>query len=183
MKTSIEKFWKSLANRWVSFKFYGEFFIISFLLLMLYGLFLSIPLMDLKGPFNNRKYLLTNVLINFTWTPLFAWLLGAVFLTDYPALWIGFLMLMVIPCTDWYLMFSSLAKGNLLLSTSVLPVNVLLQVLLLPVYLFIFAGTIERVPLSVVGENILLALVIPFVLPHVTRCVICLLYTSPSPRD
>ncbi|WP_282019863.1 hypothetical protein [Planomicrobium okeanokoites] len=84
----------------------------------------------------------------------------------------GFLMLMVIPCTDWYLMFSSLAKGNLLLSTSVLPVNVLLQVLLLPVYLFIFAGTIERVPLSVVGENILLALVIPFVLPHVTRCVI-----------
>ena len=27
---------------------------------------------------------------------------GAIFLSDHPALWIGFIMLMVTPCTDWY---------------------------------------------------------------------------------
>lgn len=158
-----------LFGQLVFFERYAESFIIPFLLLMLYGLFLSIPLTDLTDAFKNRTFLTTSILINFIWTPLLAWGLGAIFLADHPALWIGFIMLMVTPCTDWYLMFTSVAKGNVPLSTSVLPINLLLQVVLLPVYLFTFAGTIESVPLSVVGESILLVLVIPFVLAHGTR--------------
>ncbi|EJF10781.1 arsenite export protein [Pontibacter sp. BAB1700] len=34
------------------------------------------------------------------WTPLLAYLLGYVFLSHQHALWIGFVMLMVTPCTD-----------------------------------------------------------------------------------
>src|SRR5690606_27140724 len=151
------------------FEQYAGSFIVPFLLLMLYGLFLTIPLQHLKGAFKNRKFLNTSILINFVWTPLVAWGLGAVFLADHPALWIGFIMLMVTPCTDWYLMFTSIAKGNVPLSTSVLPINLILQVVLLPVYLFIFAGTIEPIPLSTIGESIVLVLIIPFTLAHVTR--------------
>lgn len=151
------------------FEQYAGSFIVPFLLLMLYGLFLTIPLQHLKDAFKNRKFLNTSILINFVWTPLVAWGLGAVFLADHPALWIGFIMLMVTPCTDWYLMFTSIAKGNVPLSTSVLPINLILQVVLLPVYLFIFAGTIEPIPLSTIGESIVLVLIIPFTLAHVTR--------------
>ncbi|MCJ1907546.1 arsenic resistance protein [Planococcus ruber] len=151
------------------FEQYAGSFIVPFLLLMLYGLFLTIPLQHLKDAFKNRKFLNTSILINFFWTPLIAWGLGAVFLADHPALWIGFIMLMVTPCTDWYLMFTSIAKGNVPLSTSVLPINLILQVVLLPVYLFIFAGTIEPIPLSTIGESIVLVLIIPFTLAHVTR--------------
>lgn len=144
-------------------------FIIPFLLLMLYGLFLTIPLHHLKDAFKNIKFLSVSTIINFVWTPLLAWGLGAIFLADHPALWIGFIMLMVTPCTDWYLMFTSIAKGNVSLSTSVLPINLILQVLLLPVYLFIFAGTIQSVPISTIIESIVLVLVIPFTLAHLTR--------------
>ncbi|MBT2581643.1 bile acid:sodium symporter [Planococcus sp. ISL-109] len=151
------------------FEQHAESFIVPFLLLMLYGLFLSIPLKHLKNAFKNLPFLKTSTIINFVWTPVLAWGLGAVFLADHPALWIGFIMLMVTPCTDWYLMFTSIAKGNVPLSTSVLPINLILQVVLLPVYLFIFAGTIEAIPLSTIGESILLVLVIPFVLAHATR--------------
>ncbi|WP_392454249.1 arsenic resistance protein [Chryseomicrobium aureum] len=158
-----------LIGQFIFFEQNAESFIIPFLLLMLYGLFLTIPLQHLKDAFKNIKFLSANTIINFGWTPLLAWGLGAIFLADHPALWIGFIMLMVTPCTDWYLMFTSIAKGNVSLSTSVLPINLILQVLLLPVYLFIFAGTIQSVPISTIIESIVLVLVIPFTLAHLTR--------------
>src|SRR5690625_2730762 len=148
---------------------YAENLITPFLLLMLYGLFLTIPLQQLKKAFSNIKFLGSSTIINFIWTPILAWGLGSVFLSDYPALWIGFIMLMVTPCTDWYLTFTGIAKGNVSLSTSILPVNLILQVVLLPVYLLIFAGTIETIQISTLIESILIVLVIPFTLAHLTR--------------
>ncbi|MCT1577841.1 bile acid:sodium symporter [Oceanobacillus kimchii] len=148
---------------------YAETLVIPFLFLMLYGLFLTIPLQQLKKAFSNIKFLGANTIINFIWTPVIAWGLGSIFLADYPALWIGFIMLMVTPCTDWYLAFTGIAKGNVSLSTSVLPINLILQVVLLPVYLLLFAGTIETIPISTLIESILIVLVIPFVLAHLTR--------------
>src|SRR5690625_7109149 len=68
---------------------------------MLFGLFLTIPLQQLKRAFLNIQFLGANTIINFIWTPVMAWGLGSIFLADYPALWIGFIMLMVTPCTDW----------------------------------------------------------------------------------
>ena len=94
--------------------------------------------------------------------------LGAIFLSDHPALWIGFIMLMVTPCTDWYLAFTGIAKGNVSLSTSILPINLILQVVLLPIYLLLFAGSIETIPLPTLIESILIVLIFPFVLAHLT---------------
>lgn len=148
---------------------YAETLVIPFLFLMLYGLFLTIPLRQLQKAFSNIKFLGANTIINFIWTPVVAWGLGSIFLSDYPALWIGFIMLMVTPCTDWYLAFTGIAKGNVSLSTSVLPINLILQVVLLPVYLLLFAGTIETIPISTLIESILIVLVIPFVLAYLNR--------------
>lgn len=148
---------------------HAEALVVPFLLLMLYGLFLTIPLKQLKNAFFNMKFLGANTAINFIWSPILAWGLGAIFLADHPALWIGFIMLMVTPCTDWYLMFTGVAKGNVALSTSILPINLILQVLLLPIYLLIFAGTIESIPIETLIESIVIVLVIPFTLAHLTR--------------
>ncbi|GAE26889.1 arsenical-resistance protein ACR3 [Halalkalibacter wakoensis JCM 9140] len=146
---------------------YAETFILPFLLLMLYGLFLIIPLKGLKEAFKKIKFLSTSVIINFLWTPLLAWGLGAIFLADHPALWLGFILLLVTPCTDWYLIFTSIAKGNVSLSTSVLPVNLLLQVTLLPIYLFLFAGTMGTFEVATVTE-VVLFLFVPFLLANLT---------------
>lgn len=147
----------------------GDMFIMPFLLLMLYGLFLTVPLENLMKAFKNTTFLSTSAIMNFIWTPILAWVLGAVFLSEHPALWLGFILLLVTPCTDWYLIFTSIAKGNLSLSTSILPVNLILQVMLLPLYLFIFSGTMETVDMSNIIENVVLVLLIPFILAHMTR--------------
>ena len=80
-------------------------------------------------------------------------------------------MLMVTPCTDWYLIFTEIAKGNVALSTAILPVNLILQVLLLPIYLFLFAGVMKTVAVSVLVESIVIVIVLPFLLAHATKFI------------
>lgn len=101
-------------------------FIIPLLMVMLFGLFLTIDISELKHSFLNIKFSITSILINFVWTPIFAYLLGSIFLNNDIAIWMGFVMLMVTPCTDWYLVFTSVAKGNVPLSTAILPTNLIL---------------------------------------------------------
>ncbi|MGD7053394.1 arsenic resistance protein [Sutcliffiella horikoshii] len=147
----------------------AESFIVPLLVAMLYITFLQIPIEEIKKAFKNIKFTYTSVTINFVWTPILAWLLAMVFLGDNPALYIGFIMLMVTPCTDWYLIFTGIAKGNVALSTAILPLNLILQVILLPVYLLIFGGKTGVIELSFLVESILIVLFIPLVLAFLTN--------------
>ena len=72
---------------------------------------------------------------------------------------------------DWYLIFTEIAKGNVALSAAILPVNLILQVLLLPIYLFLFAGVMKTVAVSVLVESIVIVIVLPFLLAHATKFI------------
>ena len=150
----------------------AESFIVPLLVAMLYITFLQIPIEDIKIAFKNKKFTYTSILINFVWTPILAWLLAMVFLGDNPSLYIGFIMLMVTPCTDWYLIFTGIAKGNVALSTAILPLNLILQVILLPICLLIFGGTTGVIELGFLVESILVALIIPLVLAVLTKILL-----------
>ncbi len=147
-------------------------FIIPLLMVMLFGLFLTIDISELKHSFLNIKFSITSILINFVWTPIFAYLLGSIFLNNDIDIWMGFVMLMVTPCTDWYLVFTSVAKGNVPLSTAILPTNLILQVLLLPVYLLLFFGKSGNVDLGTLAESIIIVLVIPFTLAVLAKTIV-----------
>lgn len=123
---------------------------------MLYITFLQIPIEEIKKAFKNIKFTYNSVIINFVWTPILAWLLAMGFLSDIPSIYIGFIMLMVTPCTDWYLIFTGIAKGNVALSTAMLQLNLNLQIILLPIYLLLFGGTTGVVELSFLVESILM---------------------------
>lgn len=148
---------------------HAESFIVPFLMAMLYIAFLQIPINEVKASFRNFSFTITSVIINFVWTPIFAWVLASLFLADHPALFIGFIMLMVTPCTDWYLIFTNIAKGNVALSTAILPLNLILQVVLLPFYLLIFAGSTGVIELSFLVESVLVVLFIPLMLAVITK--------------
>lgn len=145
------------------------YLITPLLMVMLFGLFLSIPLKDLVGALSNRSFFLISIGINFILTPLVAYLLGYMFLKEEPAFWIGFVMLLVTPCTDWYLAFTAMAGGNLPLSTSILPLNLILQIFLLPVYLQLFFAKTGFVDLSVVLKGIFTVVVLPMFLAQIVR--------------
>ncbi len=148
-------------GQWPTVAKSADLFILPFLVLMLVGVFLGVPLQGLADAFEKRRVTLVSLAFNFVWNPLFAWALGWLFLADQPALWVGLIMLMVTPCTDWYIVFTGIARGNVALSTAFLPWNLLLQLILLPVYLYLLAGTLTPVDLSLLGESVLVALVLP----------------------
>lgn len=149
-----------------------DYLITVFLCLMLFGLFLEIPMNELKNSFRNVKFSSTSLIINFIWTPLFGYFLGSLFLKGNVDVLIGFFMLILTPCTDWYLVFTKLAKGDLTLSLSILPINLILQIVLLPVYLIIFFSSGNAMDYSQLAYSILTVIVIPFVAAQMVKLVL-----------
>jgi ACR3 family arsenite efflux pump ArsB len=136
-------------------------FIEIFLMVLLFVVFSCVDIRDITKSFANFKFSATALMINFVWTPVLAMLLGRLFLSSSADLQVGFLMLMVTPCTDWYLIFTGLARGNVPLGASILPMNLILQILLLPLYLWLFMGdAVAFVPMQML-MSVILVLVVP----------------------
>lgn len=136
-------------------------FVEPFLMVLLFFVFPSVDGKKLKEAFKNIRFTTTAVITNFVWTPIFSFLLGLLFFRENIDMQIGLMMLMVTPCTDWYLVFTSIAKGNVALGASILPLNLLLQVVLLPVYLMIFYGG----SVSIGGGSVILSIIIVLIVP------------------
>jgi len=150
----------------------SEYLINIFLCLMLYGLFLEVPLNELKDSFKNIKFTSTSLIINFIWTPLFGYFLGSLFLKGNLDIVIGFFMLILTPCTDWYLVFTKMAKGDIKLSLSILPINLVLQIILLPIYLVIFFSSANTMDYSQLAYSLLIVIVIPFIATQITKFIL-----------
>jgi arsenite transporter len=50
------------------------------------------------------------------------------------------LLVLLVPCTDWFITFTHLAGGDTRLAIAFSPASLLLQIILLPVYLWAFLG-------------------------------------------
>jgi ACR3 family arsenite efflux pump ArsB len=142
-----------------------------FLMLLLYYIFLSIDISAIGNSFQNLKFTGCALAVNFFWTPLFAFLLGLMFFPEAIDLRVGFLMLLATPCTDWYLVFTALAKGKVELGLSILPLNLLLQIILLPLYLLIFFQSSLQFDARSILIDIAMVLLAPLLLAQAVRSV------------
>ena len=140
---------------------YSEYLIMPSLMAMLFLVFIQIPIRDITKSFKNMKFTLTSICINFLWTPILVFILGRVFLGNNPDLLIGFVMLMVTPCTDWYLIFTGIAKGNVALGASILPLNLILQLILLPVYVLLIGQSSVKMDVLNLLNGVVVSLIIP----------------------
>ncbi len=143
-----------------------------FLCLMIYGLFLETEVTELKNSFKNLKFTFASLIINFIWTPLFGYFLGSIFLKGNLDILIGFFMLILTPCTDWYLVFTKIAKGDTKLSLSILPINLVLQIILLPIYLILFFSSKITLNYTQIIYSLSIVIVIPFIASQVTKFVL-----------
>ncbi|MDO5825240.1 MAG: bile acid:sodium symporter [Methanosphaera sp.] len=147
----------------------SPYLITIFLSLMLFALFLDIAIEDIGHSFSNLKFTGTSLIINFIWTPLFGYFLANIFLNGNIDLIIGFFMLILTPCTDWYLVFTKMANGDLSSSISLLPINLALQLILLPGYLLLFFSSSNTLELNNLIYGMITYIVIPFTLAQVVK--------------
>lgn len=143
-----------------------------FLMLLLSTLFMNVDLKQLLGALKNTRYTMATLVINFLFTPIIAFILGNVFFLDSIEIRIGLIMLLVTPCTDWYLVFTGLSKGNVELNLSILPINLLLQIMLMPMYLQLFVGGEMQLHLIDTLQSVVFVLIIPFAFAVLTKCLI-----------
>lgn len=107
---------------------------------LLYATFAQIPLTHSGEAFINTHFLAAAVVGNFILLP---FVVGGLMLLApaEPAIRLGMLLVLLVPCTDWFITFTHLSGGDTRQAIAFTPISLLLQIVLLPVYLWIFLGT------------------------------------------
>lgn len=108
--------------------------------LLMLATFLQVPLLHVRDAWRDRRFASAMLLGNFVAVPLLAWLLVTVFQVN-DVVRLGVLLVLLVPCTDWFITFTQLGKGDVPRAVALTPLNLLLQFLLLPVFLWLMADT------------------------------------------
>lgn len=147
----------------------GRLTLAPLLIALLTTVFLQVAPAAAARVLRDRRVLVASLVSNFLLAPAAAWGLGALLLSDRPELALGLVMLLVTPCTDWYLAFTATARGDVAVATGLLPVNLILQLLLLPLYVVLLGGPLVPVDLGAVSASVGVVAGIPLVLTVVLR--------------
>lgn len=143
----------------------GVFVVIS-------AVMLPIELTDVGAAMKKLKPTALVLFVNFIFIPVFSWSLGWLILRNYPDFWVGAMLYTLTPCIGWYLIFTDIAKGDVAWGIALLPWNVTLQVLLLPVYLYLLVGKVIPIDIWSLIQSVVLFLVAPFLLSFLIRKMI-----------
>lgn len=139
---------------------------------LIYLVMLGVDVSQVTRVLTQRRFLALAITINFVVNPLLAWLLTRVFLSGQPELAVGLILFLVTPCIGWYLVFTELADGDVNLGVGLLGINLVLQMLLLPVYLSVFVGESASVEVGATISSIVVFLVAPAIAAATTRSLI-----------
>ena len=136
---------------------------------IIYPMMVNVRFEALLRAGRNLRGISIALVFNFIWAPLVGWLLAAVFLSN-PLLALGFLLVMVVPCSSMAIGYTGLSKGDLELATVVVAVSFVLAVVAVPLWMTVFAsGYGVAVPMGDLINSILTVLVAPMILGYATR--------------
>ncbi|PRA83326.1 arsenic resistance protein [Microbacterium sp. MYb66] len=132
------------------------------LALLLFATFLGVPLIEVGRAIRDFRFPGTVLVVNFVAVPLIAFGLSR-FVADDQGLLIGVLLVLLTPCVDYVIVFTGLAGGARARLLAATPLLMLLQIVLLPGYLWLFAGsdTVAHIDLEPFLEAFLILIVIP----------------------
>ncbi|GAA2622530.1 arsenic resistance protein [Streptomyces vastus] len=137
---------------------------------LLYVTFLQVPATELVRSLRDGRFLSATMAVNFAVVPL---VVGAMFafLPDDQAVRLGVLLVLLCPCVDYVIVFSGLAGGSSRRLLAATPLLLIAQMLLLPLFLFLFMGS-DLADIVEVGpflEAFLFLIVIPLALAWATQ--------------
>jgi len=139
-----------------------EYLISPVLAVLLYSMFAQIPFLQLRAAFANKRFTAALLMINFIIVPIVVWCLSLL-LPEHPPLLLGVYLVLLTPCIDYVVVFTHLGRGNARLVLASTPLLLLTQMLLLPVYLWLFMG--EQAAQIMSAEPFLEAFLVLIVFP------------------
>nr|WP_010130788.1 arsenic resistance protein [Microbulbifer agarilyticus] len=109
---------------------------------LLYTTFTQVPLIHLASAFRDRRFLTALLVGNFILVPLVVSVLLLLLRGYDPAVRLGVVMVLLVPCTDWFISFTHLGRGDSARAIAAAPVLLIAQLALLPVYIWLFMGNL-----------------------------------------
>ncbi|WP_371503227.1 bile acid:sodium symporter [Kitasatospora sp. NBC_00374] len=107
---------------------------------LLFVTFLQVPAAELVRSLRDGRFLAAALVVNFVVVPLLVAAMFA-FLPANEAVRLGVLLVLLCPCVDYVIVFSGLAGGSSRRLLAATPVLLVAQMLLLPVFLYLFMGS------------------------------------------
>lgn len=110
--------------------------------------------------------------VNYLLVPAIGYAIASLVLPSHPLFMVGLMIYFMSPCTDWFLGFTRLARGNVALGTALIPVNMVVQLLMYPVYLHLFTRNPVKVEAGIIGDTLLHWFLLPFVVAVLAHYVL-----------
>lgn len=159
--------WLAIIQPW--FLRYGDLMIKGGLFTLLFSIMITTSFKSLRKAMKNRRFFVAAMSTNFVIIPAVALVIGKAFAGHQPQILLGLVMYFVTPCTDWFLYFTHRARGDKALGLLLIPWNLLLQILLLPMYILLIIGEDVVLKVSDFFYAFLLFIILPFLLSRVVR--------------
>lgn len=129
---------------------------------LLFATFLAVPFTAIGRAFADLRFLGSVLVLNFMVVPAVVFLLSRL-VAGNEALLLGVLLVLLTPCVDYVIVFSGLAGAAADRLLAAAPLLLLAQMVLLPAYLWAFAGarTVALVEIAPFVEAFMVLIVIP----------------------
>lgn len=131
------------------------------LLTLIFLLFFEVRFASVARAFGNLKFLALAWSANFLIIPAIGIGIASLLLSGQPLLFAGLMIYFLAPCTDWFLGFTRMAQGDTELGAALIPVNLISQLLLFPVWLWLFTPAAGIVDFSAMPGLLLQWFIIP----------------------
>ncbi|WP_067243033.1 arsenic resistance protein [Microbacterium resistens] len=138
--------------------------------LLLYATFLGVPFARIGQAFRDWRFLATVLVVNFVLVPVVVFLLSRLVSHD-QVLLIGVLFVLLTPCVDYVIVFTGIAGGAKERLLAAAPLLMLAQMLVLPLYLWLFIGDefVATIDLAPFIEAFLLLVLLPLTAAGLTQ--------------
>ncbi|MEE6283017.1 arsenic resistance protein [Georgenia sunbinii] len=138
--------------------------------LLLYATFVGVPFGSIGRAFRDGRFLTTTLILNFILVPVVVLGLSRMVAHD-EVLLVGVLLVLLAPCIDYVIVFTGLAGGAHERLLAAAPILMLGQLLLLPVYLWLFVGADvgTDVDLAPLVDAFVMLVVLPLAAAGLTR--------------